>query len=166
MPEATHRLALPLLTPGQAQKELTHNEALTRVDMLVQPVVQAIAPPSVPGAPVPGQCWIVGENPAGAWLGQDGAIACWTEGGWRFVDATDGMQLWCLGDNMPAVRMAGQWRIGHLCAAAIEIEGQPVVGAQRPAIADPVGGNVIDPEARATILAILGALRGHGLIAT
>jgi hypothetical protein len=39
------RLALPLLAAGQAGKEVTHNEALTRLDMLVQPAVAGIPMP-------------------------------------------------------------------------------------------------------------------------
>ncbi|WP_312846581.1 hypothetical protein [Sphingopyxis sp. PET50] len=38
---STARLALPLLAMAQAQKEVTHNEALTLLDLLVQPVVEA-----------------------------------------------------------------------------------------------------------------------------
>ena len=37
--ETTARLTLPFLQSGQAQKELTHNEALTLLDIAVQPVV-------------------------------------------------------------------------------------------------------------------------------
>ena len=36
MSDATARLALPFIAPGQAQKELFHNEALTRIDALLQ----------------------------------------------------------------------------------------------------------------------------------
>lgn len=38
----TARLKLPFLVPGQAQKELFHNEALQIIDMLVQPVVASV----------------------------------------------------------------------------------------------------------------------------
>lgn len=166
MPEATDRLSFPLLAVGQAQKELTHNEALTIADMLIQPVVQSIAPPAIPNSPVPGQCWIVGDNATGAWAGQDGAIACWTAGGWRFAAAADGMQIWSLDDDLPAIRRVGQWQVGYLRAASIDVGGQRVVGARKPAIEDPNGWALIDMEARAGIIAILGALRSHGLIAT
>ncbi|HLZ79899.1 MAG TPA: hypothetical protein VKQ09_11235 [Sphingomonas sp.] len=40
MSDATTRFALPLIAPGQAQKELFHNEALARVDALLQPSVR------------------------------------------------------------------------------------------------------------------------------
>lgn len=66
MTDMTDRLALALIAPGQAQKEMTHNEALARLDIMVQPVVQAIAPASVPASPTFGQCWIVGVGASGA----------------------------------------------------------------------------------------------------
>lgn len=77
----TTRFVLPLLAAGQADKELTHNEALTRIDMLLHPVVQAVGlsvPPTTPGV---GQCWVVGANPTGAWAGQANRLAGWSEGG-------------------------------------------------------------------------------------
>ena len=52
----TDRFALPLLATAQAQKEMTHNEALALLDAVVQPVVVAVAPASVPvllARPVP-----------------------------------------------------------------------------------------------------------------
>jgi len=55
----TPRLRLPFLSPGQAQKELIHNEALQMLDALVCPVVNmtdGIAPPE---KPAPGSCYVV-----------------------------------------------------------------------------------------------------------
>ena len=75
MSETSDRLKFPLLASGQAQKEATHNEALALADMLMQPVVQSVAPASVPASPQPGQCWIIGTGATGAWAGHDGALA-------------------------------------------------------------------------------------------
>ena len=47
---------------------------------------------------------------------------------------------------------------------AILVAGTKVVGAQSAAIAPPVGGTVVDAQARAAIGSILAAMRGHGLI--
>jgi hypothetical protein len=46
------------------------------------------------------------------------------------------------------------------------VGGQQVVGSRKGAIGDPQGGGVIDDVARSTLVAVLGALRGHGLIGT
>jgi len=148
MTENTGRLALPLLAVAQAQKEMTHNEALVRLDIATQAVVVAVAPPTVPSSPQIGQCWIVGAAPAGPWSGQAGAIAGWTGGGWRFVTPSDGMSAWSIADRGIARFLNGNWT---------------VAGVQS-AITDPVAGSIIDNEARTAIAAILAALRINGQI--
>ena len=162
----TARLKLPLLAAAQAQKEMTHNEALTLLDAAVQATVVAVAPASIPATPVPGQCWIVGTGATGAWAGHDGALATWMAGGWRFVAPFLGMAVWSLADNAPARRMSFGWYTGAVMGRWLEVDGAQVVSGRRPAIADPAGGATIDVESRATLVTILGALRGHGLIYT
>jgi Protein of unknown function (DUF2793) len=166
MTDTSNRLALPFIVPGQAQKEMTHNEALARLDMMVQPVVQAVAPPAIPANPAYGHCWIVGVGATGVWAGQDGALAAWTEGGWRFVSAFEGMTAWSLSDEMTAIRRDGQWIVGEVNAQQIRINNMRLLTAQQPAIANPSSGSVIDSESRKAISAILAMLRIHGLIAT
>lgn len=164
MAEMTPRLGFPLLASGQAQKEITHNEALTQADMLVQAIVQAVAPPAIPAAPLPGQCWIVGAGATGVWSGHDQAIACWTEGGWRFVPSQAGMRVWSLADGQEARRTESQWVVGRLDATMLLIGGVQVVGARQPGIANVSGGGSPDVEVRAAVSAILHVLRAHGLI--
>lgn len=163
--DITARLALPLLSVGQAQKEITHNEALARIDLFGQPIVLATGVNTPPPAPVPGQCWVVGDAPTALWAGQAGTIAGWTDGGWRFCMPKAGMRLWNLAESAEAVFDGAQWTVGIVRADRIEIGGTQVVAAQQPAIASPVSGATIDAEARATIEAILAALQTHGLIA-
>ena len=43
MANATSRLQLPYIITSQAQKEVTHNEGLNRLDAFVTPVVADIA---------------------------------------------------------------------------------------------------------------------------
>jgi hypothetical protein len=166
MTSTSDRLVLPFIAPGQAQKEMTHNEALALVDMLVQPVVQAIAPAAVPASPALGQCWIVGASANGAWLGHDDALACWTSGGWRFVSAFEGMSVWSVADQMTAVRQGAVWMVGEVNARHIRINNLQTLGARQPAIPSPNGGAIIDGESRSAIGAILGVMRTHGLIST
>ena len=85
MAEMTARYRLDLLQSGQAQKEITHNEALIRADILLQSAVESRTLTAPPGAPVEGQCWVVAAAATGAWAGRSGEIACWSAGGWLFV---------------------------------------------------------------------------------
>lgn len=165
MSETSDRLGLPFLAAGQAQKEVTHNEALALVDMLVQPVVRSLAPASVPSSPAEGECWVVGPAATGAWSGHEGELACWTGGGWRFAAMLEGMRVWSVADGLFARRTATDWDIGQEHADALFISGNQVVGERGEAIANPSGGSVVDSEVRAVVASILGALRGHGLIA-
>lgn len=53
MSDASPILSLPYILPSQAQKHVTHNEALQRLDVLVQPAVldrDRSAPPVAPAA--------------------------------------------------------------------------------------------------------------------
>ena len=159
------RLALPFLAPGQAGKELTHNEALARLDMLVQPVVAAAGGNAPPADPRPGQCWIVGAAPEGAWAGQAQALAGWTGDGWRFVGPAEGYAAWNASTRQPIVYHDDAWHDGDVYAGRLVIGGETVVGARGGAIGDPVGGTIVDDVAREILIKILSALRQHGLIA-
>jgi hypothetical protein len=165
MTDTSARFALPLLQPGQAQKEMVHNEALVLVDAALHPVAQTVGDDAPPPAPEPGQCWIVGDAPTGDWAGEAGRIAAWTGGGWRFVVPTPGMTVWLIDAAVWALYDGSTWRAGTLPATALHIAGEQVVGARQGAIAEPAGGSAVDAEARAAVNAILAALRGHGLIA-
>jgi hypothetical protein len=163
MSEKTARLGLPFILPGQAQKELHHNEALTRIDVALHAAVEesAAAPPP---APTEGQSWIVGAGATGAWAGKDEAIASWSAGGWRFVEPIVGMLVWNKAAEHWIHWRDGSWSSGELPAAAIFVGGQKVVGARQPAVPSPSGGTVIDEEARTAIAAVTAALKSHGLI--
>lgn len=162
----TDRLSLPLLAVAQAQKEITHNEALAQLDAMVQPVVVAVAPPSVPVAPVAGQGWIVGSAAPGMWAGHDGALAVWTAGGWRFLVPFEGMTVWSLVDSIFYRRTSAAWVAGVVPGRLVVLDGLQVVGTRGGAVASPVGGATIDAEARAAVAAVLERLRTHGLIAS
>lgn len=161
----TPRLALPLLFAGQAQKELSHNEALIRLDLAVQAVVVAVGGDVPPVAPVAGACWIVGPAPVGDWAGQANALAGWTDAGWRFVAPSAGWRVHELSRGQDWRFLDTGWAPAGLSGTALTIDGRQVVGAQRPAIAAPEGGSMRDEEARTTIAAMLAALRAHGLVA-
>lgn len=164
MSETTARHGLPLIQPGQAQKELAHNEALALLDLIAQPSVVAVGTNTPPGSPVPGQCWVVGASPSGAWSGHAHALAGWTGGGWRFASPVPGMTVWTGGAGSFARWSGSAWEVGVLTGTSLKVGGQQVVGARGPAIAGPIAGGTIDSESRSAIEGILAALRTHGLI--
>jgi hypothetical protein len=166
MTDHSDRMALPFLSAGQAQKELYHNEALTIIDLLTHAAVEDHGLDTPPSSPAPGQCWIVGASPSGAWTGHALALAGWTSGGWRFVAARAGMAVWDLANEYRLCFDGVDWIEGLVSCTGVTIGGLQVVGSRSAAIADPIGGSVIDVEGRTAIDFILDALRTHGLIAS
>lgn len=83
--ENTPNLSLPYIMPSQAQKHVTHNEALRALDALVQLAVLDRGLVAPPEEPAEGERHIVAAGAVGAWDGQDGCIAAWQDGGWVFL---------------------------------------------------------------------------------
>lgn len=160
----TERLGLPLLAAGQAQKEITHNEALALIDLIASAGVEAAGVNDPPVAPQLGACWIVGQSPTGAWAGQAGRIAGWTAGGWRFVPPVSGMRAWNAASGMDLIHTGSQWVEGIARVNEVRVGADRVVAARQPAIAAPSGGVTVDAQARIVIESVLNALRAHGLI--
>jgi hypothetical protein len=158
------RFALPLLAAGQAQKELTHNEALALIDAGLCPAVETVGDNAPPPSPLAGQCWIVGPTPTGVWAGHGAALACWTESGWRFLPAAEGLRAWVKGQRLWAVKEVAGWVIGDDRVARVLVDGRPVLGARGAAVPAPSGGATVDVEARAAITSIIDRLAAHGLI--
>ena len=161
----TARLGIELIEPGQAQKELAHNEALALIDLGLQASVVAAGIDAPPADPAEGQCWIVGAQPTGTWAGHANAIVGWTADGWRFVAPREGLDSWDEARQISLRFTRGSWEAGVARAAGLHVAGERVVGPRAAAIAAPTGGQTVDGEARATLAAVLAALRGHGLIA-
>ncbi len=142
---ATPRHALPLLFAGQAQKELTVNEAHALADALLHPAVEGEAT-DPPAAPDEGESWLVGTGATGDWTGGEGKLACREAGNWLFVAPRDGMSV--------LDRSSGQ-RILYLD------------GWQRAVPpAEPTGGTTADAEARTAIAGLIEALRVAGVFAS
>ena len=80
----TANLGLPCIDAAQAQKHVTHNEALRLLDTLVQLAVLDRDLTAPPGSPSEGQRWIVKAGATGAWAGYDADVAAWQDGGWQF----------------------------------------------------------------------------------
>jgi hypothetical protein len=160
----TARFALPFLSPGQAQKEFTHNEALQLLDIVVAAAVEdgPIADP--PSSPAVGDCYIVGASPTGDWAGKANALMGYSSGGWRAVMPVDGMTVFVKTSANFAIVRDGAWEFGVLRGSRVEIGGAQVVGPRATAISAPAGGTSVDVEARGATGQILAALRQHGLI--
>jgi hypothetical protein len=119
---------------------------------------------SPPVNPAVGSCYLVANGATGSWAGQDGALAGFTDGGWRFCAAVEGMRVLDRSNGQMVVRRSGVWESGIARIAEVRIGDQPVLRQRQAAISDPAAGTVIDSECRAAVSGILTAMRAHGLI--
>ena len=88
------RIGLPFLDAAQAQKHVTMNEALARLDTVGAARVETMALASPPASPVEGEAHLVPAAAGGAWIGQDGTVAAFLNGGWAFIAPWAGWRLW------------------------------------------------------------------------
>lgn len=164
--ETTERLLLPMLIPGQAQKEFFHNEALHVLDAIVAGAVEEPPRDGPPLSPSAGQCYLVGSSPVGDWAKHAGEVAVFSNAGWRFVAPVAGMSLLVKTSGTFATYGSSGWDLGTVRASRVIVEGEQVIGPRSASIATPSGGSTVDAEARITLDQILSTLRQHGLIAT
>jgi hypothetical protein len=111
MSDTSAILSLPLLQPAQAQKHVTHNEALTLLDMLVQSAVASRTVATPPATSDPGTCYIVAAGATGAWAGQDDALAAWDGSAWRFVSPQTGWRVYLIDEGRGAVWTGRTWEV-------------------------------------------------------
>lgn len=90
MSQTSPTLALPYLQASQAQKHVTHNEALRILDAATQLSVLAADLTEPPAAPNEGDVYIPAPGPSGDWAGHGGDIAVYVEGAWQFFEAAQG----------------------------------------------------------------------------
>lgn len=110
MTDITPTLNLPLIQPSQAQKHVTHNEALGVLDALVQLCVEEAGLSVPPANPVEGARYIVGNTPGGDWLGEASAIALFRNGGWQFVQPAEGWRCYVRATGHLAIYRSGAWQ--------------------------------------------------------
>ena len=105
------RLELPYLEPAQAQKHVTHNEALRKLDMLVQLSVQGFNENTPPALPVTGQVFALGAAPTGDWAGQADMLALREDTGWIFAAPQPGWSATLAGSAEQRIWDGAAWRI-------------------------------------------------------
>jgi len=90
MSDLSPRFGLSYLYPSQAQKHVTHNEALQLLDQLVQLQLTELEANTPPDTPLPGDCYARAVAPTGAWAGQGGRLAHWDGVAWQFLTPAQG----------------------------------------------------------------------------
>ena len=109
--DATPNLNLPFIIAAQAQKHVTHNEALRALDAIVQLVVADKDLDTPPGSPADGACYIVAASPTGSWSGQAGSVAAFQDGAWAFYAPREGWLAWVADEATLYVWNGSAWAV-------------------------------------------------------
>lgn len=104
----TPHLSMPYLSPGQAQKHVTVNESLQRLDAVVQLAVVSAETLAQPASPEDGDIYILPAGKTGPqWSAfANGSLAYYRDGAWEEVAPRPGWLAWILDANR-LVRFAG-----------------------------------------------------------
>ncbi|TWG55043.1 DUF2793 domain-containing protein [Aminobacter sp. J44] len=108
--ENTPNLDLPYILPSQAQKHVTHNEALDALDAVVQLSVLDRDLAAPPPGPDEGDRYIVAAPASGEWTGQEDRIAVFRGGGWLFVAPRQGWLAFAVDEGIPLCFAGGAWK--------------------------------------------------------
>ena len=109
MADTTTNLLLPFIQAAQAQKHITHNDALRLLDGLTQISVLDRDLAAPPGNPAEGARYIVATGATGLWAGWDGDVAFYASGAWLRLPARTGWVVWVQDEARVVVRFGSVW---------------------------------------------------------
>jgi hypothetical protein len=115
--------------PSQAQKHVTHNEAIRSLDALVQLAVLDRDLSVPPVSPADGDRYLVAAGGSDGWAGQDSKVAAWQDGAWAFFAPNPGWLAWVVDEE----RLIGFDGTAWIDAAVHSLNPAPLVGVNAPA---------------------------------
>lgn len=132
----TVRLELPYIMPSQAQKHVTHNEALEILDGIVHLHVISRSLALPPALPAEGNRYIIPADAGGEWAPHAGEIARRILNGWSYSMPKEGWVAWCAEEAALLVHASGAW--AKTIAVNGQIEAQTVGIGTLPDPANPL----------------------------
>ena len=100
MDDQTPNLSLPFIMPSQAQKQVTHNEAIRQLDALVQMVAESRTLTEAPATPANGAIYLIPAAAGGSWENQDNSIAIFQDGAFVFLTPKEGWRIYVKGEGL------------------------------------------------------------------
>ncbi len=104
-------LGLPYLAASQAQKHVTHNEALSMLDGLVHLAVASRLLTTPLASPTDGVRYLIAASPTGDWAGHAGEVALRMEGAWAFFTPREGWRLWVADEDVLIIFDGASWSV-------------------------------------------------------
>jgi Protein of unknown function (DUF2793) len=127
----TDNLRLPYLMAAQAQKHVTHNEALRGLDAIVQLSVADRDLAAPPGSPADGERYLIAAGATGDWAGHDGKIAAYQDDAWMFYEPREGWITWVADEDITLAFDGTNWVT--LSGASVSVNPTPLVGVNATA---------------------------------
>ncbi|WP_413874577.1 DUF2793 domain-containing protein [Albidovulum sp.] len=109
MSDITTHLLLPYILASQAQKHVTHNEALRLLDAMVQLSVLDRDLTAPPVSPADGDRHLVASGATGIWAGWDLNVAFWIDGVWMRLVPRPGWLAWIADEAVFVVWNGTSW---------------------------------------------------------
>lgn len=109
MSDTSTHLGLPYLLAAQAQKHVTHNEALRLLDAMVQLSVLDRTRTMPPVSPTDGDRHLVASGATGLWAGWDMNVAFWVDGSWLRLVPRPGWLVWVATEQVFLVWNGSAW---------------------------------------------------------
>ncbi|NEX48154.1 DUF2793 domain-containing protein [Pseudotabrizicola algicola] len=109
MSDTTTHLGLPYLMAAQAQKHVTHNEALRLLDAMVQLAVLDRTRTVPPASPADGDRHLVASGATGLWAGWDLNVAFRVDGVWLRLVPRPGWLVWVADEGVFLVWSGSSW---------------------------------------------------------
>ncbi len=152
----TTNLGVTLVEQSQAQKEITINEAFTRLDSILNNGAKSKTTNTPPGSPTSGDLYIVGTSPTGAWSGKAGQLSYYDQI-WRFIAPKEGVSLWVNDEDVFYNYNGSSW---------VTPSGAGTVTSVAVTTANGVSGSVANATSSAAISLTLGAITPSSVAAT
>jgi len=125
MSDATPHLGLPLIAASQAQKHVTHNEALALLDALVQLACLDKDLAAPPPGPAEGDRYLVtADAPGGAWAGLAGQVVRYADGVWTGAAPRAGWLAWLVDEADLYVFDGAAWTSLRRALTALQSVGR------------------------------------------
>jgi hypothetical protein len=109
MSDLSPNLQLPYLAAAQAQKHVTHNEALRMLDAITQIGVLDRDLAAPPASPSNGDRYIVAPSATGVWTGKSGLVAAFQDDAWIFYAPRRGWLAHVADESLLVVYNGSAW---------------------------------------------------------
>jgi hypothetical protein len=134
------RFSIPYIVASQAQKEVTHNDAVNDLESLAQISVINATTNAPPASLAEGDSYIIGPSPTGAWAGQAGKVASYYSG-WRIKTPQEGWVAWIQDADQLVIYDGSAWTAalfavpaGSISAPGLYFDGDSDTGLYAPSV--------------------------------